>query len=107
VRLEAFAPILPRHLTDRSWRDGAQQARSREKEGVFGGFEDRLPRDLDDLVEDAHRTEAILSAFGDAATTVLRIVAGDLDGTQGFMVGKIKIKGDMMFAMQVPQMFGL
>ena len=37
----------------------------------------------------------------------LRIVAGDLDGTQGFMAGKIKIKGDMMFAMQVPSMFGL
>ena len=37
----------------------------------------------------------------------LRIVAGDLDGTQGFMAGKIKIKGDMMFAMQVPQMFGI
>jgi putative sterol carrier protein len=37
----------------------------------------------------------------------LRIVAGDLDGTQGFMAGKIKIKGDMMFAMQVPLMFGL
>jgi putative sterol carrier protein len=37
----------------------------------------------------------------------LRIVAGDLDGTQGFMAGKIKIKGDMMFAMQVPQIFGL
>jgi putative sterol carrier protein len=37
----------------------------------------------------------------------LRIVAGDLDGTQGFMAGKIKVKGDMMFAMQVPQMFDL
>jgi putative sterol carrier protein len=37
----------------------------------------------------------------------LRVVAGDLDGTQAFMAGKIKIKGDMMFAMQVPQMFGL
>ena len=37
----------------------------------------------------------------------LRVIAGDLDGTQAFMAGKIKIKGDMMFAMQVPQMFGL
>ena len=37
----------------------------------------------------------------------LRIIAGDLDGTQGFMAGKIKIKGDMMFAMQVPAMFDL
>jgi putative sterol carrier protein len=37
----------------------------------------------------------------------LRLVAGDLDATQAFMAGKLKIKGDMMFATQVPQMFGL
>lgn len=37
----------------------------------------------------------------------LRVIARDLDGTQAFMAGKIKIKGDMMFAMQVPQMFGI
>ena len=37
----------------------------------------------------------------------LRVIARDLDGTQAFMAGKIKIKGDMMFATQVPQMFGL
>ena len=37
----------------------------------------------------------------------MRLIIGELDGTQAFMAGKLKIKGDMMFAMQVPQMFGL
>lgn len=37
----------------------------------------------------------------------LRLIAGDLDGMQAFMQGKLKLKGDMMFAQQVPQMFGL
>ncbi len=45
--------------------------------------------------------------LGMSVPDFLRVVAGDLDGTQAFMTGKIKIKGDMMFAMQVPQMFGL
>lgn len=37
----------------------------------------------------------------------LRLIAGELDGMQAFMQGKLKLKGDMMFAQQVPQMFGL
>ena len=37
----------------------------------------------------------------------LRLVAGDLDAMQAFMQGKLKLKGDMMFAQQVPQMFGI
>ena len=37
----------------------------------------------------------------------LRLIAGDLDGMQAFMQGKLKLQGDMMFAQQVPQMFGL
>ncbi len=37
----------------------------------------------------------------------LRLVAGDLDGMQAFMQGKLKLQGDMMFAQQVPQMFGI
>jgi putative sterol carrier protein len=45
--------------------------------------------------------------LGMTVADFLRIVAGDLDGTQAFMAGKLKISGDMMFAMQVPQMFGL
>jgi putative sterol carrier protein len=37
----------------------------------------------------------------------LRLISGELDGMQAFMQGKLKLKGDMMFAQQVPQMFGL
>jgi putative sterol carrier protein len=37
----------------------------------------------------------------------LRLIAGELDGMQAFMQGKLKLKGDMMFAQQVPQMFGM
>ncbi|MEX0873715.1 MAG: SCP2 sterol-binding domain-containing protein [Actinomycetota bacterium] len=45
--------------------------------------------------------------LGLALTDYLRLIAGDLDGMQAFMQGKLKLKGDMMFAQQVPQMFGL
>jgi putative sterol carrier protein len=37
----------------------------------------------------------------------LRLIAGELEGMQAFMQGKLKLKGDMMFAQQIPQMFGL
>ena len=37
----------------------------------------------------------------------LRLISGELDGMQAFMQGKLKLKGDMMFAQQVPQMFGI
>jgi putative sterol carrier protein len=37
----------------------------------------------------------------------LRLISGELDGMQAFMQGKLKLKGDMMFAQQVPQMFGM
>lgn len=37
----------------------------------------------------------------------LRLIAGELDGMQAFMQGKLKLEGDMMFAQQIPQMFGL
>jgi putative sterol carrier protein len=45
--------------------------------------------------------------LGLALADYLRLIAGDLDGMQAFMQGKLKLKGDMMFAQQVPQMFGL
>lgn len=45
--------------------------------------------------------------LGMSLADFLRVIARDLDGTQAFMAGKIKITGDMMFAMQVPLMFGL
>ena len=51
---------------------------------------------------------------GDARVTLgltvadyLRLISGELDGMQAFMQGKLKLKGDMMFAQQVPQMFGI
>lgn len=37
----------------------------------------------------------------------LRLISGELDGMQAFMQGKLKLSGDMMFAQQIPQMFGL
>lgn len=53
-------------------------------------------------------------ATGDARVTLglslvdfLRLIIGELDGMQAFMQGKLKLKGDMMFAQQVPQMFGI
>ena len=45
--------------------------------------------------------------LGLALPDFLRLIAGDLDGMQAFMQGKLKLQGDMMFAQQVPQMFGL
>lgn len=35
----------------------------------------------------------------------MRLVAGELDGMQAFMAGKLQVKGDMMFAAQIQQMF--
>lgn len=37
----------------------------------------------------------------------LRLISGELDGMQAFMQGKLKLKGDMMFAQQIAPMFGL
>lgn len=34
-----------------------------------------------------------------------RLVSGALDGTEAVMSGRMKIRGDMMFAMQIPRMF--
>jgi putative sterol carrier protein len=45
--------------------------------------------------------------IGLALPDFLRLIAGELDGMQAFMQGKLKLQGDMMFAQQVPQMFGL
>lgn len=35
----------------------------------------------------------------------LRLISGNLDGMQAFMQGKLKLKGDMMFAAQIQKMF--
>lgn len=35
----------------------------------------------------------------------MRLVAGELDGMQAFMAGKLQLKGDMMFAAQIQEMF--
>ena len=45
--------------------------------------------------------------IGLSVVDFLRLITGDLDAMQAFMQGKLKLKGDMMFAQQVPQMFGL
>lgn len=37
----------------------------------------------------------------------LRLITGNLDGMQAFMQGKLKLKGDMMFAQQIQGMFGV
>lgn len=36
----------------------------------------------------------------------MRLTAGELDGMQAFMSGGLQLKGDMMFAAQIQQMFG-
>ena len=35
----------------------------------------------------------------------LRLISGQLDGMQAFMTGKLKLRGDMMFAQQMQRMF--
>ncbi|REE97819.1 SCP2 sterol-binding domain-containing protein [Thermomonospora umbrina] len=40
-----------------------------------------------------------------AAYDLLRLCAGTLGGATGFMTGKIKIKGDMMFGAKLPAVF--
>ncbi|HVL82104.1 MAG TPA: SCP2 sterol-binding domain-containing protein [Actinomycetota bacterium] len=35
----------------------------------------------------------------------LRLISGNLDGMQAFMSGKLKLRGDMMFAQQMQRMF--
>lgn len=37
----------------------------------------------------------------------VRLIAGELDGMQAFMSGALQLKGDMMFAAQIQQMFGV
>lgn len=37
----------------------------------------------------------------------MRLAAGELDGMQAFMSGGLQLKGDMMFAAQIQQMFGV
>lgn len=43
--------------------------------------------------------------LGLAVPDFLRLIAGQLDGMQAFMQGKLKLKGDMMFAQQIQKMF--
>lgn len=40
-----------------------------------------------------------------ALPNFVRLVAGDLDGMQAFMSGALQLKGDMMFAAQIQQIF--
>lgn len=56
--------------------------------------------------EKAAPTDARVT-LGLSVPDYLRLVAGELDGIQAFMQGKLKLQGDMMFAQQVPMMFGL
>lgn len=37
----------------------------------------------------------------------LRLISGNVDGMQAFMQGKLQVTGDLMFAAQLQQMFGL
>lgn len=37
----------------------------------------------------------------------MRLIAGELDGMQAFMSGGLQLKGDMMFAAQIQQMFAV
>jgi putative sterol carrier protein len=43
--------------------------------------------------------------LGLAVPDYLRLISGHLDGMQAFMQGKLKLKGDMMFAAQIQRMF--
>lgn len=45
--------------------------------------------------------------LGLSVSDYLRLISGELDGMQAFMQGKLKLKGDMMFAQQIQGMFGL
>jgi putative sterol carrier protein len=43
--------------------------------------------------------------LGMSVPDYLRLITGNLDGMQAFMQGKLKLKGDMMFAQQIQRMF--
>lgn len=43
--------------------------------------------------------------LGMSVPDYLRLITGNLDGMQAFMQGKLKLKGDMMFAQQIQNMF--
>jgi putative sterol carrier protein len=45
--------------------------------------------------------------LGCSVTEFVRLIAGEVDGMAEFMAGKLKIDGDIMFAQQIPQMFGI
>ena len=63
-------------------------------------------KDKQASVEKREPTDARVT-IGLSLPDFLRLIAGDLDGMQAFMQGKLKLQGDMMFAQQVPQMFGI
>ena len=44
--------------------------------------------------------------LGLSVADYMRLISGNLDGMQAFMQGKLKLKGDMMFASQIQRMFG-
>lgn len=43
--------------------------------------------------------------IGMSVPDYLRLISGNLDGMQAFMQGKLKLRGDMMFAQQMQRMF--
>jgi putative sterol carrier protein len=45
--------------------------------------------------------------LGLSVADYLRLISGNLDGMQAFMQGKLKLKGDMMFAQSIQTMFGV
>jgi putative sterol carrier protein len=40
-------------------------------------------------------------------TDFIRLISGDLSGSEAFTSGKLHIKGDVAFARQIPDMFGI
>lgn len=56
---------------------------------------------------EAGTAESPRVTLGLALPDFLRFVAGELDGTQAFMSGKLKLSGDMMFAQSMQAWFAV
>jgi putative sterol carrier protein len=56
--------------------------------------------------EESKPTDARVT-LGCSVVEFVRLIAGEVEGMAEFTSGKLKIEGDIVFAQQIPQMFGI
>ena len=52
-------------------------------------------------------TEGARAVLAMAVPVYMRLIAGEIDPIQATMQGKLQARGDLIFAMKLPQMFGI